>query len=368
LGKQESAMNLNKAEFAVLIVLCIAPAMAAQQPVNPQHTDSEAPDPVIRESFQFVLVPVTVTDKDGNVADGLTPYDFRLTNNGKPQKITAEIASHPLSMVVAIQSSRDVEKILPSIKKLSSVFESLVLGDNAEIAILAFDDRITTLTDFTSEPPKIDAGFKKLSPGSYTSDLNDAAMAGINMLRNRPSTRRRVLVLMSENRDKGSGIKVSEVLTAAEFANVAIYSVNMSQLIASLTSEGQANRPNPIPPEARALPAGVIGTPTTDRQMEMGNWVPAFKAMFFAVKHIFAAEPLDIYSKYTGGRQYSFKTQKTLEEDISRLGEELHSQYFLTYLSSNGSEAGFHRIVVTVLKPNLQVRTRDGYWLAAKPE
>ncbi len=315
-----------------------------------------------------MLVPVTVTDRSGNFVNGLTPFDFRLTDNGKLQKITEDIASHPLSMVVAIQSNADVEKIIPKIQKLSSVFESLVLGDTGRIAVLAFDHRVTTLTDFTADPAKIDAAFKKLQPGSYSSNLNDATMKAINMLRDQPSTRRRILVLMSENRDKGSEIKTREVLTEADFANVAIYSINMSQLIAALTSKPLPPRPNPIPPEARQLPGGTIGTPTTDSQMEMGNWVPALKDIFLAVKGVFIPDPLDVYTKYTGGREFSFKTQNTLERDISGLGEELHSQYMLTYSPNNQDEAGYHQIVVTVDKPDLKVRTRDGYWLAGKPE
>jgi VWFA-related protein len=176
-------------------------------------------------------------------------------------------------------------------------------------------------------------------------------------------------VLIAENRDKGSEIKAREVLTAAEFANVVVYSVNMSQLVRSLTGKAQPPRPNPIPPEARQYPAGVIGTPTLDSQMELGNWVPALKEVFLAAKGVFLPDPLDIFTKYTGGRQFSFKTQKTLERDISGLGEELHSQYLLTYNPSTQEEAGFHQIVVTVQRPNVQVRARDGYYLAGeKPE
>jgi VWFA-related protein len=342
----------------VLAFLCVAGLLAAQEPSKPD----------ISATFRFILVPVTVTDHDGSFLNGLTPLDFHLTDNGQLQKITEDVTSHPLSMVVAIQANSDVEKILPTVKRLSSVFEALVLGDNGELAVMAFDHRVTTLTDFTSEPAKIDAAFKKLTPGSYSSNLNEAAMKGINLLRDRPKERRRVLVLIAENRDKGSEIKVREVLSAGEFANVVVYTVNVSQLLASLTSKAQPNRPNPIPPEARQLPAGVIGTPTTDMQMEMGNWVPAFKDIFLAAKGVFLPDPLDVYTKFTGGRQFSFKTQKSLEKDISQLGEELHSQYFLTYFPSTQEEGGFHQIVVTVDRPNVKVRTRDGYYWAGKAE
>jgi VWFA-related protein len=352
----------------LLSLLCVAGLLAAQEPPKPDQSNPNDPDSVIRATFKYVLVPVTVTDRDGSFVSGLSPLDFHLSDNGKVQKVDEDVLSHPISMVVAIQANNDVEKILPQIKRLSSVFESLVLGDNGELAILAFDHRVQTLADFTSEPAKIDAAFQKLRVGSYSSNLNDAANQGINMLRDRPPSRRRVLVMIAENRDKGSGVKVREVLSSAEFANVIIYTVNVSQLEAALTSKAQPNRPSSLPPGAEQLPAGIINTPTTDSQMEMGNWMPALKDVFLAAKGVFIADPLDIYTKYTGGKEFGFKTQKALERDISTLGEELHSQYFLLYSPTTQDEAGFHQIVVTVDKPYLKVRTRDGYYLAGKPE
>jgi hypothetical protein len=196
------------------LLFCIAGLLAAQD--VPPRQNSEH---VIRETFKFVLAPVTVTDKKVELIEGLTPYDFKLFDNGKLQKSTEDMAQHSLSIVVAIQANVDVEAILPSVKKLSSVFESLVIGEDGEMAVIAYDHRIQTLTGFTSDPAQIDAAFKKLTPGSYTAELNNATMAGINMLKTRPATRRRILVLIGENRDQGSDISVREVLTEADFCN-----------------------------------------------------------------------------------------------------------------------------------------------------
>jgi VWFA-related protein len=343
-----------------LFFLGIATLAAAQDPV----------EGIIRETFKFVLAPVTVTDKSGAFTPGLTPYDFRLLDNGKVQRITQDMASHPISMVVAIQANADVEKILPSIQRLAGVFESLVIGEDGEMSVIAFDHRNQTLTGFTNDAAQIDAAFRKLKPGSYTSALNNAVMEGINQLKTRPVTRRRILVLISENRDKGSSIKSREVLAEADFANVYIYSVNVSQLLASLTGKAQPNRPSPysLPPGATPLPLGQVNTATTESQMNMGNWIPALKDIFDAAKGVFVPDPLDVYTRYTGGREFSFKNQKTLEKDVAKLGDELHSQYLLTYSPSNQEEGGYHHIVVEILKPGLSVRTRDGYWIAARPQ
>ncbi len=318
---------------------------------------------------KYVIAPVTVTDSHGKFVSGLTPLDFRLYDNGKLQAITEDVASHPVSLAVAIQANAAVEKILPQIQKTASLYDSLVLGEGGEMTVLAFDHRIQRLTQgFTSDPNQIKEAFKKLKPGSSSSRLNDAAMDAINQLRNRPKNFKRILILISESRDGGSELHVRDVMDAADFAGVVIYPVDISHLLTSLTAKVEPNRPSPIPPGTRPLPGGYINTPTTDSQMEMGNWVPVIKEIYTATKAIFVKNPLEVYSKYTGGREYSFMSQRGLDQAISDIGEELHSQYLLTYSPNNQNEAGFHEIVVQIALAEMKVRTRNGYWLAGKPE
>ena len=100
----------------------------------------------------------------------------------------------------------------------------------------------------------------------------------------------------------------------------------------------------------------------------MGDWSPIFREIFTAVKAIFVSNPQEIYTKFTGGREYSYKTQRGLEEAIASIGDEIHSQYLLTYLPDTPKNDGYHEIEVRILKPGLKVSTRPGYWSAAKPQ
>ena len=68
---------------------------------------------IFRQQNLFIMAPVTVRDAKGNIVNGLTPLDFELYDNGKPQTITEDAASHPVSMVVAVQSSANMVNILP---------------------------------------------------------------------------------------------------------------------------------------------------------------------------------------------------------------------------------------------------------------
>src|SRR5712691_3662333 len=101
----------------IIALLCTAVLLVGQEK---EH--------VISETFKFVVVPVTVTDKNGSFVNGLTQYDFRLLDNGKQQRITEDVASHPISLVVAIQANAETEQLLPTVRKIGNLLANLVAG------------------------------------------------------------------------------------------------------------------------------------------------------------------------------------------------------------------------------------------------
>ena len=191
---------------------------------------------------RVVVAPVTVTNRNGNIVSNLTPKDFRLRDNGELQQITEDIALHPVSMVIVVQATLEVEKMLPAVQKLGSAIHAQILGETGEVAVLQFDSRIATLTDFTSDPDKLSMALKKLKAGNASSRLNDATDEGISLLRKRPNSRRKVLLLISEPGDNSSELRPREVLTAAELANVVIYSMNISRIMAQAKVSPPASR------------------------------------------------------------------------------------------------------------------------------
>jgi VWFA-related protein len=259
--------------------------------------------------------------------------------------------------------------MLPAIQKVGSAISAQILGDDGEAAVIEFDHRIQTLGDFSSDPDMLSAALKKLKPGSGSSRLNDATIESVNLLKRRPNNRRKILLLIAESRDNGSELKARQVLSEAEFAGVVIYAIDISKFVASVTAPPSANRNllDNRPPGAvytQSPAGGGVQTPTTISQNNMGNWVPVVKDIFDLAKGIFIPPPLEVYTTYSGGRQYAFKSQRELDQAVSDLGEELHSQYLLTYIPNNQEEAGYHNIVVQVFKPDMKIRARDGYYWA----
>jgi VWFA-related protein len=320
-----------------------------------------------------VVVPVTAHDRDGNIVNGIQPREFHLTDNGKEQNIAVDVTYQPISLAILIQANGAIDAILPQVKKIGSLLESLVVGDQGEVAVAAFDHRFLLKQDFTTDLPKISDSLKKITAGSSTSALIDAMGQGVRLLKNRPSNRRRVMLVIAETRDYGSEGKMRTVLLDAQFANVVVYTVNMSRMIATITNKPYPG-PGPLnglPPATYSMPSNVPATPTTVLQKGVlpgtnADVVPLLVEIFKDVKSVFVDNPAEKMTKATGGQEFSFFKQKGLEDALTRIGTEIHSQYVIAYSPSNKEEGGWHDIKVTIPgRPELKLRTRPGYWMAS---
>jgi VWFA-related protein len=330
---------------------------------------STSDDLTIRTTVNVVVAPTTVRDRNGDFVNGLQLQDFELYDNNKLQKVNADVRDEPLSLVVAVQRSSNIDVFLPKLQNIGNMLNQLVAGQDGEIAVIGFDHRIQVMQDFTKEGTKVSEAMKKMTPGSSNHAVIDAVNQSIRMLKNRPADRRRVLLLIAEKRDRGSELRLREALIEAQFANVSIYSLDISTVLSALTDKGIPPRPPSVPAEAQHMPGGYPATPTMiDQNYYMGNYVPVFVDIFKAVKSVFVDDTLDVFTRFTGGREYSFIGEKSLEKAIGGISDELHSQYLLSYSPNNQTEGGFHEIKVIVNRPNLEVRTRPGYWVAGRPE
>lgn len=144
-------------------------------------------DPVFKVGTLVISAPVTVFDRDDRLVNGLEAKDFTLLDNGIAQDIKVDVSYVPISLVVAIQANNVVEPFLPTIKKLGSLLEGLVIGEQGECAVMAFDHRLRTLTDgFVNDSNEVKRALAKINPGSSTSAMIDSVFEATRMLRNRP--------------------------------------------------------------------------------------------------------------------------------------------------------------------------------------
>ncbi|HEX3877039.1 MAG TPA: VWA domain-containing protein [Bryobacteraceae bacterium] len=352
------------------------PPAGAQQ-TAPQEPQGENPGDLTKfgVGVQAVQVPVWVYDKNGGYVDGLRPDQFRIFDNATEQRISGvDVAFTPISLVIVIQANADVEKMLPAVSRIGNLIQPHILGEQGEAAVIAYDSKVRHLQEFTHDADKITAAIKTIQPGSTSQHMDDAIFEASNMLRHRMVGRRRVILLIGEKRDYGSEIRSREVLVELQLANVTLYSANMSNLIAKLTAPPPDPRPPAIPATAMPMPGITAATPTTVMQVygTQGNsadFLPLMIEIYRDAKGIFKANPVDVYTKGTGGEEFSYYRGRGLEKVVDDIGELLHAQYTITYYPSQAvlKEDGFHQIQVDVLsKVAHYVRVRPGYFLGSK--
>jgi VWFA-related protein len=361
------------------VLLAAVPALAQNNSLEKPQNDNEEvltaeETPTFVTGTVEVTVPVTVTGPEGEFVSGLEKTDFRIFDNEVEQQIDSfEVAFLPISMVVLIQSSSRVEGVLPDVKKTAVLFTDLVLGEFGQAAVIAFDNRVRTMQDFTNSTEEIAKALKDVTVGSEASRLSDAIYEGVRMLNRRPRNHRRIIVAISESQNNGSEVGLGESMRTAQVNDIMFYAVRLSSLSARLLREPETKR-DPFPPgiQSRPIAPGGVATPTTMQQsygyQATPNVIPIIIDLVRGVKNLVFNNPLELMAKGTGGMDYSPRTEDGLQESIAKIGEDIRSQYLLAYRANNRNQGGiFHHIRVEVPYDRLEVRHRPGYFYGPVP-
>lgn len=368
--------GLGLALSGLALATAAGQAPSGPLPPKPGVPVQQAPPqkaPEIKVRVALVNTPVTVRDSNGEMVHDLEKYDFRIFDNGVEQKITHfDLGGDPISLVIVVENSSRVEPLLPEVRKTGILFTQTVMGPTGEAAVVAVNDSVDRLAEFTNDTDKIEKTIARIRMGTSGVRLYDGLATAVEMLTSRPMTatgegRRRVIVALSEAVDTGSDAKLGMVLRQAQLANVTIYSVGLSSTRAELQGKPKQTTPQITPPGTFPLPPqpGTPQTPTTEAQ-RYGN-IDLLALATWAVKHgaqTVKDNSLEVAAAATGGVNYGTFKDRSIEQAIDRIGGELHAQYSLSYTPIGVEPTGYHEIKVQVLKPGLKVRARPGYYLA----
>ena len=353
--------------FAILALFLSAPAIPAQETDAAPSSDSgqdQEQQPLFQVNIDVVTVPVTVTNPNGEFVTDLNNRDFRVIDNGKEQKIEGfELSWEPVSMVIAVETSKRVEGALPEIARSGILFTQLILGESGEAAVLTFDQEINLVQDFTDKADQIESSLKGLKPGDEDVRLSDALARALFLLQQRPKERRKVIVVISEARDNGSSNNPGFVLRGAQQLGVSVYTIGLNS-VRNMFNSPPDGPSSPFPPGVAARPTPANRPPTPDTQVNRNtvnvDLLPIIRELVSYGKNWLGSSPLTLLATGTGGVEFSGGKDAT-EEALARIGRELRSQYLLTYRPNNLEKDEFHTIQVLVQGRRVDVRTRPGY-------
>ena len=371
------------ASVLVLMASALALCSFAQSqpgPVHPQPTQQQKPQaqqpPRIRVPVNVVTLPVAVSDTSGRAVLDLTQKQFQVFDEGKPQQIIRfDQGGDPLSIVLVIETSSRVAPLLPAVSKTGIIFTQMVMAGTGQAAVIGYNDQVDILRPMTTDADRVEDTIEHLKPGLNGARLYDAIERAEDLLEHQPNERRRAIVVIGEKNDSGSETKLGQVLRRAQLGNMTIYSVGLSTTAAAFRQPAQPKPPvrvgpqgtYPVPP-----PPGTAQTPdVVDEQMGNGPGGTGSLALLPLIKwlvehgaNLTGRNSLLIASQGTGGLHESTFKDKSLQNAMNEIGNDLHGVYLLAYNPSGNAPYGYHTIEVRVTKAHLRIRTRPGYYLA----
>ena len=325
---------------------------------------------------RLVLVPVNVTDTRGHSINALGAEDFLLFDDGRrrqPIVDTIDTGVAPVALIVAVQSAGISAAVVEKVQRIGVMIQPLVTGERGCGGLVSFDQKIAWRQECTNDPYAISTAFRGLRPllrpgEDHEAHMLDAVQQAIERLTKKPNSRR-VLLLISESRDRGSENALDRVMLAAQAADVTVYAATYSAFKEAFTSKAPVSRPRrPLKPE---MPNDHWGSTNPNPPGKNNPWpkIPPPEQQIDVLggigewKRLQQANAAEALTKATGGATFPFTKQKALEEAIARLGAELHNQYVLSFVP-DAAPPGYRTLEVRLNRPGeFRIRARPGYWV-----
>jgi VWFA-related protein len=316
-----------------------------------------------KSNVPLVVAPTTVTDHKGHYVDGLTQDDLTLYDNNVRQSIQMDWMMYPIDLVVAVQTSANSGAVIDKLGGSGILFTQLLAADAGKTAVLSFSDDVKIHQDFTGDPDKVIHALRMLRKEGDDAHMLDAMREALVMLEKRPPGRRRIILMIAEKRDRSSKTGLVEVMERVERLNAAVYWLTYSPFLQPFTVKPKTAED--LKPEAERI---------KHRQCDLcpdpdDNPVPADLGpggYLYAIGELIRLHQPDLsnlFTRITGGRTLNFLKKNALEQAIELVGEEVHRQYILNFEPKGNEPGKFHTIRVEVKgRPELQVKTRQGYW------
>jgi VWFA-related protein len=323
--------SIMLARVCPLVLLLMSGAVAQQ--------DSD-----LRVQSTVVLVPALVKDAEGHVVYGLTQKDFVVDDDGVEQTIHLDDSaeSEPASVVVAIQTGRRAWREFSRMRGIGPMLIPVFNQLRSRVALVEFDRHVTLVEDFSDDENPFLEDLKGLQAGDNGAAIRDAVAFSIGLLEKEPPERKRVLLLVCENRDHGSrGTKTDDVVAAIGNSNTTVYALAFSPSLSQvLDTERGTNRDEAY----WDAPPDIIGTLLMARNAMKKNITQAIASM-------------------TGGEYELFTTHKAFEDRLVDFNNHLHSRYALSFAPER-PHPGLHQIQVRLKQPypGISILSRTSYW------
>jgi VWFA-related protein len=270
----------------------------------------------------------------------LQAEDFIITDDGVEQWVHLDevFDSSPVSLVIAVQRGGSAGREFARMRGLGEMLDPVIDQGKTEIAIVEFDSHVRLTRDFTKDGSAIRRQLANPKPADGGAAILDAVNYAVKLLDKKPNDRQRVLLLISETRDHGSSLTITDVATTLANSNTVTYTLVFSPAISALL--------DPFRGPAR----------NNDAPMDL------LASIFMSLQAMRRNVPKAIAS-LTGGEYQVFKSDKGFDLRMTEFDNHLFSRYLLSF-EPKDPHPGFHGIQVRLRRPaGVEVLARTSYWI-----
>jgi len=304
-----------------IAALSLAAISAPLVPATAGQRNDQDPRGRIRAEVSLVSVLSSVLDKNGRPALDLTAEQFEIYEEGVKQKIelAEQETQQPLDIALMIETSWSEYTDLDFETDAAARFIQKIVRPADRLALFEFSETVSQITPFSSNVPTLQAALKHIPRGAGT-NLYDAVYLGAQSLARNPAGRRRVIVLVTDGGETGSGADFESARRAALQADALLYTI----LVRVVKNESGRNT---------------------------------------AGEHA-----LETIADSTGGATYYPKDTNELGAMFDQINRELRNQYRLVYYPVPRPPAGAYRTLDVRVKCECKVRSRKAYFSGGRAE
>ena len=311
-----------------LLILC-TPLLAAGS--GPATAGTSSPQKKgdqykINVNVNLVVLHATVVDKKGRMVDNLTKNDFRVLEDGVPQKLS--VFSHadiPVTMGIDIDDSGSMRDKRAAVNEAALTFVKTSNPDD-QVFVVNFNDEyyLDTPGNFANNMGELKAALAKIDSRGGTA-LYDAVSASLDHLKLGNRDKKAILVI-SDGEDNASRYSFPDLLRQAQQSNAVIYCIGLL---------GEEH------------PGGLFKIHGRGDKRD--------------------AKVLKQLAEATGGKAYFPKTLDQVEPICVAIARDIRNQYTFGYYPTNAKKDGtFRRIQIELTNhhdsKHYTVRTRPGYY------
>jgi len=344
---------MSHRRVVALVVFCglLLSAIALSQQSTPKAEQKSDQPPRFTSGVNEVILPVTVTDDKGKFVSNLEAKDFRVLDEGRPQRINFFSHSEKQPIVVGFLIDQSNASKIHWSKYQESILElvwHLLPGDKRYTGyLISYSNTADILVNTTWDQDKITDKVRKMKPGGGSA-LFDAvylACTRRDLVKGEPYEPRRVIVIVGDGHDTASTHTINEVLELAQRNLVTVY--GLSTMAFGFANEDQAN----LERLARET-GGHVEYPLNSLYKNVSGYL---------------SNPSDDgnYALTVGVGGYAAEISAGITRAVGGIGNEITTQYVLRYTPDvdDARQKVYRKITVDIPGlPNVKIFARHGYY------